>query len=253
MLDVRKQGNNRLANVMSVSTNVLDDIIKSDIKSERRTTSDDIFDEIHTQICKMKLLPGIKLSEVEIAKSFDVSRQPVREAFIRLANLRLLTIRPQRATVVSKISLKEVEKARFIRLSIELEVFNRAFENFTSQHAKTLKDNLKTQRRALNENDLLEFSRLDKDFHKLFCVMAELPHLMDAILEHKSKVDRLCTLSLANKDECAEVYEDHKMIIEHMINRDRDACVDRLRRHLSRLDATIEKVTKSHAHYFDFE
>ena len=67
---------------------------------DRRTNADDVFDYLHEQINLLKLLPGTRISEVEIADRFDVSRQPVREAFIRLSNLGLLLVRPQRATVV---------------------------------------------------------------------------------------------------------------------------------------------------------
>ena len=66
----------------------------------RGTNADDVFDQLHSQIVSLEMLPGTRISEVEIASQFKVSRQPVREAFIRLANLDLLLVRPQRATEV---------------------------------------------------------------------------------------------------------------------------------------------------------
>ena len=92
----------------------------------RRTTAADIFDLLHGQITSFSLAPGTKISEVEIAKQFDVSRGPVREAFIRLANLDLLMVRPQKATVVRRFSSKKIQRARFVRLAIECEVLRRA-------------------------------------------------------------------------------------------------------------------------------
>ncbi len=220
-------------------------------RAVRRTTSDDIFDEIYSQICKMKILPGAKLSEVEIAKKFDVSRQPVREAFIRLGNLGLLTIRPQRATKVSKISLAEVANARFIRLSIELEIFDRALENFKAEHENIIKLNLDKQRSALKSDNFIEFKKLDTEFHKIFYKIAGMPQVFNSITEQKVKVDRLCLLSLTNKIECEEVFEDHEKILTHIVSKDREALIKRVRSHLSRLDTTLEKISLSHAHYFD--
>ena len=52
--------------------------------AERRTTVDCVFERLHADIINLNLLPGAKLSEVEVARQMDVSRQPVREAFIRL-------------------------------------------------------------------------------------------------------------------------------------------------------------------------
>ena len=93
---------------------------------ERRTSADDVFDFLFDQINTLQLLPGTRISEVEIARQFQVSRQPVREAFIRLSNLELLLIRPQKATVVRQFSHTKILRARFIRSAVETEVLRRA-------------------------------------------------------------------------------------------------------------------------------
>ena len=51
--------------------------------------------------------PGAKLSEVEVARRIGVSRQPVREAFNRLATMDLLLIRPQKSTRVRGFSMDD--------------------------------------------------------------------------------------------------------------------------------------------------
>lgn len=60
--------------------------------------------------------PGTPLSEKEVSIRFDVSRQPVREAFIKLAENGLIQIRPQRGSYVNKISpLRSVTAASCVR------------------------------------------------------------------------------------------------------------------------------------------
>jgi len=93
---------------------------------ERRTTVDDVFDYLHEQIATLQLKPGDRISEADIAAQFGVSRQPVRDAFSRLANSDLLLIRPQRATEVRRFSKRAIEKARFVRAAIDKEVLRRA-------------------------------------------------------------------------------------------------------------------------------
>ncbi|NNF77237.1 MAG: GntR family transcriptional regulator, partial [Rhizobiales bacterium] len=63
-----------------------------DTRLARRTTVDDVFEQLHSDIVTLKLKSGTKISEVEIAGQFNVSRQPVREAFTRLGSLRLLEV-----------------------------------------------------------------------------------------------------------------------------------------------------------------
>ena len=55
---------------------------------ERRTATDVVFDQLHEEIVSLAIYPGTKLSETEVAKRFGVSRQPVRDAFAKLENLR---------------------------------------------------------------------------------------------------------------------------------------------------------------------
>ena len=70
-------------------------MVTASARNERRTSVDDVFDHLHEQIVTLQLRPGDRISEAEIAAHFGVSRQPVRDAFSRLANLDLLMIRPQ--------------------------------------------------------------------------------------------------------------------------------------------------------------
>ncbi len=77
--------------------------------------TDQVFDNLYWAITSLKLAPGTKLSEADIAVQLGVSRQPVRDAFYRLSQRGYLEIKPQRATLVSRISEQQVSNARFIR------------------------------------------------------------------------------------------------------------------------------------------
>jgi len=74
--------------------------------TDRRTSVDEVYDYLHEQITTLGLRPGDKISEADMATRFGISRQPVRDAFSRLANLDLLLIRPQRATEVKRFSMR---------------------------------------------------------------------------------------------------------------------------------------------------
>src|SRR5690606_41130352 len=50
---------------------------------------------LRQRIISVDLAPGSRLSEAEIAATYELSRQPVREAFIKLAEEGLLEVRPQ--------------------------------------------------------------------------------------------------------------------------------------------------------------
>ena len=219
--------------------------------SERRTTVDDIFDHLHEEISSLNLRPGDKISEADVATRFGVSRQPVRDAFNRLANLDLLLIRPQRATEVRRFSMREIEKSRFVRAAVEKEVLRCAAKHCDANGAASLEAALEDQEKTNKNMDVDRFGDLDYEFHKTLCEIGKVGFAFDVILAEKSKVDRLCKLSLSKGARLPELVADHRAIADAVIDHDPDTAVEVGMVHLSRLDETIEQITVSNANYFE--
>ena len=220
-------------------------------KPDRRTNADDVFDDLYAEIVSLKLMPGTRISEVEVAKQFDVSRQPVREAFIRLANLDLLLVRPQRATVVRRFSSEKIKRARFVRMSVECEILRRACERATSEDIQRLDHDLDIQRAAIKSGDVDKFHGLDYDFHRHLADAGACAFMFTTISDQKTLVDRLCVLSLGEPAAMDVLYDDHLAIVEALKARDETALMISIRAHLSRLDNVITEIRKSHADFFE--
>lgn len=218
---------------------------------ERRTTTDEVFDRLHEEIVTLKLLPGTKLSEVEVARRFGVSRQPVRDAFNRLNNLDLLLIRPQKATEVRGFSIERIAQARFLRLSVELEVIRRASAVWDDTCAQILERNLDQQQQAIDAGRSERFHALDSEFHKLICDLGGCSLTIKTIKECKQKVDRLCTLSFGREGETATLLEDHQRLARALKDGSAEAATAVAREHLGRLDDIITEVQLTHSEYFE--
>ncbi len=217
----------------------------------RRTSVDDVFDYLHEQISTLQLKPGDRISEAEIAAQFGVSRQPVRDAFSRLVNLDLLLIRPQRATEVRRFSMREIEKARFVRAAIETEVLRRACIHCDAIGSAQLDAELMQQDAAGEARDLERFGKLDYAFHQVLCTIAKVDYAFDVILEEKAKVDRLCMLGMEKEQRLPELIADHRQIAEAVKAQDEQAAVKAGLKHLSRLDDTIARISETNANYFE--
>ncbi len=218
--------------------------------TERRTSADVVFDALHKQIVSLEILPGTKLSEAEIAKRFGLSRQPVREAFSRLNGLGLITVRPQRPTIVRHFSLAAIENARFIRTAVELEVLRCAVSDRDTSLDAPLRDSLAAQRHVIDANDAEAFHQLDYDFHKLLCRAARREFVFETISAKKAQVDRLCMLSLTSKAAMEELFVDHAEILDGIWDRDAQQVEIAIRRHLDRLTPTILQLHEVHRDYF---
>jgi DNA-binding GntR family transcriptional regulator len=83
------------------------------------TAASAICNELRDAIVALELEPGTPLSEKELTLRFGVSRTPVREALIRLAEEGLVDIRPQSGTFVSRIPLAAIPEAVIVRQALE--------------------------------------------------------------------------------------------------------------------------------------
>ncbi|SFI33418.1 GntR family transcriptional regulator [Jannaschia pohangensis] len=218
---------------------------------DRRTSVDVVFDHLHEAIVSLELLPGDKISEADIATRFGVSRQPVRDAFSRLANLDLLLIRPQKATEVKRFSVRETTKSRFIRSCVEAEVLRRAARTATPADHALLDAALAQQAMAVADGDYEVFGQLDYAFHKALCKVARVDWAFEIIAVQKASVDRLCRLSIAKEDRMGQLLDDHTAICSSLKNGDAERAVEAGMIHLSRLDATIDAILDRNPDYFD--
>jgi DNA-binding GntR family transcriptional regulator len=218
---------------------------------ERRTSADVVFDYLYEKIGSLELLPGAKISEAEIAAKFNISRQPVRDAFSRLGNIDLLLIRPQKATLVKKFSLQSIETARFVRLSVEMEVLRQAAQKWDGSAEPELRSNLEQQRATFEAADVDRFHTLDYEFHRLLSRAADAEFAFEIIAQNKARVDRLCVLSLTAQDGMRQLIEDHATLIAQLADGDETGVAQTIRTHLSRLDGTIGDIHRTHASYFE--
>ncbi|MEX0276946.1 MAG: GntR family transcriptional regulator [Ruegeria sp.] len=220
-------------------------------KIERRTTTDIVYENLYEAIVSLEILPGTKLSEADIAKKFDVSRQPVRDAFNRLEAQDLLLIRPQKATRVRSFSMERIGHARFVRLAVELEVVRAACDVWRPEFVSLLGENLEKQSAVVSRNEAEKFHQLDYDFHKLICDLSGNPLAFGTIQECKRKIDRLCVLSLGRESEADILVKDHIELAEALAEKNAEKATEAIRRHLGRIDKTIDEVHSKHAEYFE--
>jgi DNA-binding GntR family transcriptional regulator len=214
----------------------------------RPSVADTVFDKLHSQILLLELPPGTKMSEVEVAKALGVSRQPVRDAFYRLSKLGFLSIRPQRATLVSQISQTAVLQARFIRSAIEAETVRTACTALSDDDMLALDEILQRQREAVEARDAVSFHDYDDQFHKEICERSGLGFAWDIIRENKAHMDRVRFLSLAFASQ--DAYGDHVKVMEAIRARDEALAMQYMHEHLSRIKTQIIRIRADHERYF---
>ena len=218
---------------------------------ERPLVADQVFDMLQHRILTLELPPGTKLSEAEVATQLGVSRQPVREAFKRLAGQGFLQIRPQRSTTVSYISEAAVLKARFIRTALETHTCRAACEVLKPDDFAALSTLIEEQTLAIAENDRERFHALDDQFHREICTRSGVGYAWDMIHDSKAHMDRIRLLSLSSKSQQLALQE-HILILEAITRNDPEAAAAAMTKHLSRITVLIDEIkAKNHQWFTD--
>jgi len=162
-----------------------------------------------------------------------------------------LLARPQKATLVKRFSSEAITTARFVRLSVELNVLRHAARRCNRDGVDRLTANIDLQHKAIRDNQYEKFRALDFEFHRTLCIVGDVEFAFDVIAKEKATVDRLCVLSERHDERLIQLLDDHISIAASVANKDEEAAVKAGILHLSRLDSSIAKIQKEYADYFD--
>jgi len=185
---------------------------------------------LRERIIRNELKPGTRISESEFAAAFSVSRQPVREAFIKLAEEGLVEVRPQRGTFISKISQAAVMDARFVREAIEADIVKLLAQARDPALAEELKKQLRDQRKAA-ASDADRFILLDELFHRTLAEAAGKSRAWTLMEGLKSQMDRVRYLSLI-RFPMGKLLRQHEAIAGRIAEGDAAGAEDAIRGHL---------------------
>ena len=213
------------------------------------TVSDQVFNALQQRILTLELPPQTKISEAEVSKKMGVSRQPVREAFKRLAKLGFLNIRPQSSTMVTLISERDVLRAKFIRIALEVHTCRTACEVITPEGIDALNALIAQQRAAVAANDKRRFHALDDAFHREICIQSGVGFVWDLILDSKAHMDRIRMLSLDATSQRLAL-DEHLVILEAITNRKPDDAAAAFAQHLSQIDDLIASIKAENHSWF---
>jgi DNA-binding GntR family transcriptional regulator len=212
-----------------------------------------IYRILRRDIVHCLIAPGTPLSEKEVSVRFDVSRQPVREAFIKLAENGLIQIRPQRGSYVNKISLSQVRNGCFVRQAIECAVVRRAATKITDAQLYQLEQNLHQQRIAIDRQQLNDFFLLDDEFHQLLSQIADCQLAWETIENIKAAIDRVRYMSLDHVTSPEMLLRQHQDIFSALEKRDVEGVDKAMTDHLQEISESVLLIRQENRDWFSEE
>jgi len=217
----------------------------------RTTAASQIYSDLRAELVSLARRPGEAVSEAEIAHAYGVSRTPVREAILKLADEGLVEIFPQSGIFVSRIPIAALPEAIIIRKALEETTSRMAAERATSSQLLGLQALLERQREATAARNRDAFHQADEMFHARIAEIAGYPGIWPLILQVKVHVDRYRRLTLPQAGRMAEVIAEHEPILAAIEAHDPERARLVMANHLERLIGDISVIRTINPEFFD--
>lgn len=203
--------------------------VKATDIAQMASASDVIFEALREAIAKGDVTEGQVLRQDQIARMFNVSRIPVREALTRLEEQGLVSTQRYRGAVVTTLSTDEVREIFEFRALLEPEVLRHSVARMSDaalENAEQLALAFST------EPDSSRWGELNRRFHYSLYEAAGRPYYLQTISAALDRVDRYLRAQLVLTDGMARARREHEGILQACIARDVEKAAELTRDHI---------------------
>ena len=209
-----------------------------------------IRNDLRNAIVSLVLRPGTAILEKDLARSYGVSRTPVREAIAALVEEDLVSVFPQAGTFVSPIPFHSLSEALVIRRSLEETSARLAAQRGTAD-AITAMASACVGARSEDIGGEDTFHAADEAFHAGIAEMAGISGLWRVVVQVKVQVDRYRRLTLPEAGRFTRILDEHEAILNAVAARDPDAAATAMGAHIGGLLADLRPVARANPDCFD--
>ena len=219
--------------------------------SRSHTAANLIYRALRDDIVAMRMTPGEPINEKALGLKHGVSRTPVREALLRLADENLVEIFPQSGTFVTRIPIAALPEAILVRKALEELTVREAAQNAGADQVAALRQSIDQQQMLARQGDRNRFHDADDAFHAAIAETAGRPGIWRLILQVKLQLDRYRRLTLPVPGRMNRVVDEHAVVVAAIAAHDPIAAGSAMAAHLDGLSASIRDVRDLNPKYFE--
>ena len=209
-----------------------------------QTKNDMVYNALKEQIVTGEVMPGERITVMQVAAEFGVSAMPVREALKRLQQEGLVTITPHAGAQVVKYNDKQYQEITQIRILLEPYAAMLATQRLDGQDLEHLEKMLAEMELCVESGDSLTYSELNTKFHQYIyscCGNATLIETINSLWE-KTRMSK--NVFLMERDRMPLSIQEHKECLECLRKRDPEAVREAFDRHKRRGFEAVERGLK---------
>ena len=210
-------------------------------EGDRGTLTARVYETLRDAIVSGELGAGSRHSIYELADVLAVSRTPVREALLKLADQGIVRFERNRGVVILKTTAEDLEEIFAVRLLLEVPATRRATQLMRDDELAELRAALRRLGDAsvTPEHDVRERLRRDAQFHRVLLGAARNRRLVEMVdaLRDLQIVRAVTTVGVTGHPE--PIFRDHQEILRRVEQRDPAGAAEAMAAHIAGTARTL--------------
>lgn len=220
------------------------------LMGKKLTRTDQIYQKIKEDITAKEYAPGEKLNIKELARRYEVSDTPVKQALQRLVDEKMVVNTPNKGMSVRALTPHELNDIFDMRLMMDTFFAKDIITtlNYNSMLKQQLLDNLERQREFIERNESAgrpeEYFALDLEFHVLFLTASGNQKAVEVLRDMQPFTYATGTyVSQPHSRDC-ECVEEHQAVLEAALSGDVERLQKMVASHLNNSRKALQLIFK---------
>jgi len=196
------------------------------------TRAEELRLQLADEIVRGALAPGAALDETEIAKRFNVSRTPVREALRQLATSGLVEARAHRGAVVARPSAERLTGMFEAMAELEGICAGLAAQRMTPGERQRLEAVHEELRNLSHAGNPERFHEVNERFHNAIYAGAHNAYIAEITLATRVRVQPFRRAQFRNLGRLAKSHVEHDRVVVAILRGDKLGAANAMRAHI---------------------
>lgn len=200
----------------------------------KKTLGEIIYEDLKDKVVRGELLANQRLQEDNLAKDYETSRTPIRDALRKMEHENIIEKLPYGGYQIREVNVEEIEEIFGIRSVLESYAASLATKRISDVEIQRIENILTMSQKAIDTDDYDTFVDLDSEFHRLLYKACRSEHLL-RILQHLwDYFIRYRKVSFYSKLTMENSIKDHRLIIEKMKAGNQRAVESLVKKHVNK-------------------
>ncbi|MGZ8154612.1 MAG: GntR family transcriptional regulator [Burkholderiales bacterium] len=209
-----------------------------------------IYEHVKTMAMTFEIRPGERVNEVEIARSLNVSRTPLREALNRLLMEGFLTRAPNRGFIGRPLDAKQVFDLYELRRALEGSIVAIACERATDEELLELERFVKASKDRPEDTNASALLALDEQFHERIARLTRNEEMVRSVRSINARIHYFRWIDMRNGRR-RHTQQEHLRIVKALESRNAAAVTKLMSSHISqRLDRIVDVIRMGFAEIY---